>query len=111
MQHASDREILSALGHGERDFGWDEWFGDVEGADYLTDRGKHAARQAIADLTQFFGDDWLAPPIEPGPDGAAIPILGSYAPLLAWAPAQRPRRYVESIRWWASLQILVEAKI
>jgi len=43
MQHASDREILSAVGHGQREFGWDEWFGDVEGADYLTDSGKEAA--------------------------------------------------------------------
>jgi DNA-binding Lrp family transcriptional regulator len=46
MQRTSDQEILSALGHGERKFGWDEWFGDVDGADYLTDRGKQAARQA-----------------------------------------------------------------
>jgi hypothetical protein len=45
MQRTSDQEILSALGHGERKFGWDEWFGDVAGADYLTDRGKQAARQ------------------------------------------------------------------
>jgi hypothetical protein len=76
MQRASDREILSALGYGERSFGWDEWFGDVEGADYLTDRGKQAARQATIELTQFFGDGWLSRAIEPGPDGAAVPILG-----------------------------------
>jgi hypothetical protein len=111
MQRTSDQEILSALGHGERKFGWDEWFGDVDGADYLTDRGKQAARQAIADLTQFFGDGWLSRAIEPGPDGAAIPILGRYAPLLALAPAQRPRLYVESIRWWASLQTLAGADV
>ena len=62
MQRTSDQEILPALGHGERKFGWDEWFGDVDGTDYLTDRGKQAARQAIADLTQFFGDGWLSRP-------------------------------------------------
>jgi hypothetical protein len=111
MQHDSDREIMSALGHGERKFGWDEWFGDVDGADYLTDHGKQAARQAITDLTQFFGDGWLSRAIEPGPNGQAIPILGRYAPLLALAPAQKPRLYVESIRWWASLQTVADADV
>jgi hypothetical protein len=111
MQHGSDREIMSALGHGEREFGWDEWFGDLDGADYLTDCGKQAARRAITDLTQFFGDGWLSRAIEPGPDGQAIPILGRYAPLLALAPAQKPRLYVESIRWWASLQTVTDANV
>jgi hypothetical protein len=111
MQHDSDREIMSALGHGEREFGWMEWFGDVDGADYLTDRGKQTARQAIADLTQFFGYGWLSRAIEPGPDGQAIPILGRYAPLLALTPAHKPRLYVESIRWWAGLQTVAEAHV
>ncbi len=98
---------MSAVGHGQREFGWDEWFGDVEGTDYLTDHGRQAAARAIRDLTEFFGNGWLSRAIEPGPAGAAIPILGGYSPLLAPAAAQRPRRYVESIRWWASLQMLV----
>jgi hypothetical protein len=111
MQHASDQDILSALGHGQAKFGWAEWFGNVDGADYLTEHGKQAARRAIVDLTQFFGSGWLSQAIEPGPTGAAIPILGKYAPLLAPADARRPERYVESIRWWASLQTLMDAGV
>jgi hypothetical protein len=60
MQHTSDQEILSEIGHGQREFGWSEWFGDVDGADYLTDVGRQATRQAIADLTRFFGAGWLS---------------------------------------------------
>jgi hypothetical protein len=45
MQHASDQEILRAIGHGQREFGWGEWFGDVEGADYLTDCGSTGAHR------------------------------------------------------------------
>ena len=111
MSHASDREILAALGQGQRNFGWDEWFGDVEGADYLTASGKQAAARAITDLTKFFGDGWLHRAMEPGPSGPAIPILAHYAPLLALADRERPRRYVESIRWWASLQTIVAENI
>lgn len=109
MSTASDSEILSAIGHGRAEFGWNEWFGDVDGADYLTGSGKEAARRAIADLSGFFGPGWLSRAIEPGPSGAPIPILGRYAPLLALTPARRAGRYVESIRWWASIQTLAEA--
>jgi hypothetical protein len=63
------------------------------------------------DLTEFFGDGWLSQTIEPGSAGAAIPILGKYAPLLALANARRPERDVESIRWWASLQTSVDADV
>ena len=111
MQRTSDQEILSAIGHGEREFGWAEWFGDFDGADYLTAAGKEAARCAIKDLTSFFGEGWLSRAIEPGPDRAPVWILGRFAPLLALAPARRPGLYVESIRWWASIQTLVDAAV
>jgi hypothetical protein len=109
MPHASDQEILSEIGHGQREFGWSEWFGDVDGAGYLTDGGRQAARRAITDLTSFFGTGWLSRAIEPGQAGAAIPYLGRYAPLLALTPARRPALYIESIRWWASIQTLADA--
>jgi hypothetical protein len=111
MKHTSDQEILSEIGHGQREFGWSEWFGDVDGASYLTDDGRQAARRAITDLTGFFGAGWLSRAIEPGQAGAAIPILGRYAPLLALAPARRPALYIESIRWWASIQTLADAAV
>ena len=111
MLRTSDQEILSAIGHGEREFGWAEWFGDVDGADYLTSAGREAARSAIKDLTSFFGAGWLSRAIEPGPDGAPVRILGRFAPLLALAPPRRPGLYVESIRWWASIQTLIEAAV
>ena len=111
MQHTSDQEILSEIGHGQREFGWSEWFGDVDGADYLTDAGRQATRRAIADLTRFFGAGWLSRAIEPGQAGAAISILGRYAPLLALTPARRPALYMESIRWWASIQTLVDSAV
>jgi hypothetical protein len=111
MQRTPDLEILSEIGHGQRKFEWSEWFGDVDGADYLTDVGKQAARRAIADLTRFFGPGWLSRAIEPGQAGAPISILGRYAPLLALTPARRPALYVESIRWWASIQTLIGAGV
>lgn len=111
MQHETNQEIISAVGHGRRELGWDEWFGDIEGAQYLTDCGKQAARRAIADLTTFFGTGWLSRATDPGLAGAAIPTLSGYAPLFAWNEAQRPRRYVESIQWWASIQTLVAAAV
>jgi hypothetical protein len=111
MRHASDQEILSEIGHGQRRFGWNEWFGDVDGAGYLTEGGRQVARRAITDLTSFFGTGWLSRAIEPGQTGAAIPILGRYAPLLALTPARRPALYIESIRWWASIQTLIDATV
>jgi hypothetical protein len=39
MPTRSDSEILSAIGHGQAEFGWDEWFGDIDTADYLTSVG------------------------------------------------------------------------
>jgi hypothetical protein len=111
MQRTPDQEILSQIGHGQREFEWSEWFGDVDGADYLTDVGRQAARRAIADLTRFFGPGWLSRAIEPGPAGAPVSILGRYAPLLALTPARRPALFMESIRWWASIQTLVEAAV
>jgi hypothetical protein len=46
--------------------------------------------------------------MQPGPSGAAIPTLGRYAPLLALAPDRKPGLYIETIRWWASIQTLVD---
>jgi hypothetical protein len=102
---------MSAIGHGHRKFDWDVWFGDVDGAAYLTEVGKAAARRAIKDFTAFFGRGWLSRAIEPGPNGAPVWILGRFAPLLALAPARRPALYMESIRWWASIQTLINASI
>jgi hypothetical protein len=70
----------------------------VDGADYLTDRGMQAARRAVTDLASFFGARLLSRAIEPGRAGAAVPVLGRYAPLLALTPARRPALYTESIR-------------
>lgn len=102
---------MSAIGHGDREFDWDVWFGDVNGADYLTEAGREAARRAINDFTAFFGRGWLSRAIEPGPDGAPVWILGRFAPLLALTPARRPALFIESIRWWASIQTLINASI
>lgn len=111
VQRASDDEIMSALGHGQREFGWDVWFGDVEHADYLTDVGREVARRAIKDFTAFFGSGWLSRAIEPSPAGVPVWILGRFAPLLALAPARRPGLFIESIRWWASIQTLADTAV
>jgi hypothetical protein len=50
VQPSSDQEIMSAIGHGHREFDWDVWFGDVDGAAYLTEVGREAARRAIKDV-------------------------------------------------------------
>ena len=111
MQLSPDHEIMSAVGHGDREFDWDVWFGDVDGADYLTEAGREAARRVIKDFTAFFGQRWLSRAIEPGPDGAPVWILGRFAPLLALTPARQPALYIESIRWWASIQTLINASV
>jgi hypothetical protein len=77
VQRPSDEEIISAIGHGHREF---DWFGDLDGANYLTEVGKEAARRAIKDFTAFFGSGWLNRAIEPGPDGAPVWIMGRFAP-------------------------------
>ncbi len=73
--------------------------------------GREAARRAIKDFTEFFGRAWLSQAIEPGPDGAPVWILGRFAPLLALTPARRSALYIESIRWWASIQTLINASV
>lgn len=108
--HEADRDEWRAIDHGERPIDWDAWFGHPDGADYLTDDGKQVTRRAIADLTAFFGPTWLDRAIQPnlGHPGPRIQGLGASSPVLALAPARRAGAYVESIRWWASLQLLVD---
>lgn len=98
-----------AIDHGERPIDWNAWFGHPDGADYLTEAGKRAMRRATGDLTDFFGSTWLDRAIQPndGHQGPRIQGLGASSPVLALAPARRAGAYVESIRWWASLQLLV----
>ena len=97
-----------AIDHGERLIDWEAWFGHPDGADYLTDEGKSVTRRAVADLTAFFGTTWLDRAVQPhlGPQGPRIPGLGGSSPVLSLTPARRAGAYVESIRWWASLQLL-----
>lgn len=111
--HEADLDVWRAIDHGERPIDWAAWFGDPDGADYLTDEGKRVTRRAVADLTAFFGPTWLDRAMQPnrGHPGPRIHGLGASSPVLALAPARRAGAYVESIRWWASLQLLIEHRI
>lgn len=51
----ADRDTWRAIEHGERPIDWEAWFGDPDGADYLTDEGKRVRCRGVADLTAFFG--------------------------------------------------------
>jgi len=110
---AADGETWGAISRGERPLDWETWFGNPAGADYLTDEGKKVARRAADDLTAFFGPGWLNQALQPdlGPGGPRIPGLGGSSPALALAPGRRAGAYVESIRWWASLQLLVQERV
>lgn len=108
----ADTDIWRAINHGERQIDWDAWFGHPDGADYLTDEGKQVRQRAVTDLTTFFGPTWLDQALQPLPgQGSRIQGLGASAPTLALAPARRAGAYVESIRWWASLQLLAENRV
>jgi hypothetical protein len=111
--HEVDRDVWRAIDHGERRIDWDAWFGHPDGADYLTEAGKRVMRRAIGDLTDFFGATWLDRAIQPngGYQGPRIQGLGASSPVLALAPDRRAGAYVESIRWWANLQLLVEQSV
>jgi hypothetical protein len=111
--HDADMDMWRAIDHGDREIDWRAWFGHPVGADYLTREGKQVADRAIADLTAFFGPGWLNRALQPdlGRHGPAIRGLGRYCPVLALAPAHRADAWVESIRWWASLQLLVEDRV
>jgi hypothetical protein len=109
----ADRETWAAIDRGERLIDWEAWFGHLDGADYLTPEGKNVALRAVADLTAFFGPTWLDRALQPdlGSHRSRVPGLGGSSPVLAWTSAQRPDAFIESIRWWASLQLLVEDRV
>lgn len=110
--HELDQDVWRAINRGERQIDWDAWFGHPDGADYLTDEGKRVRQRAVTDLTAFFGLAWLDRALQPLPGrGPPIQGLGASAPTLALAPARRAGAYIESIRWWASLQLLAESRV
>jgi hypothetical protein len=107
--HELDQAMWRAIDHGERPIDWDAWFGHPDGADYLTNEGKQVRQRAVTDLTAFFGPTWLDQALQPLPgQGPRIQGLGASAPTLALAPGRRAGAYIESIRWWASLQLLAQ---
>lgn len=107
----ADRDAWAAIDRGERPIDWEAWFGDVAGADYLTPAGKEVALRAVADLTAFFGEGWLDRALQPGAGGARIPGLGGSSPALALAAGRRAGAFIESVRWWASLQLMVQERV
>jgi hypothetical protein len=111
--HEADLDVWRAIDHGERQIDWQAWFGCSEAADYLTAEGKQTMLRAVADLATFFGSTWLDQAIRPDltPHGPRIPALGASSPVLAPIPERRAGAYVESIRWWASLQLLGESRV
>jgi hypothetical protein len=110
--HDSDMDAWRAIDHGERPIDWAAFIGHPDGADYLTQAGKDLMSQAAGDLTDFFGPSWLDRAMQPhGPRGPRIPQLSVASPVLALAPARRAGAYIETIRWWASLQILISESV
>jgi hypothetical protein len=108
--HAADREAWGAVERGEREIDWPIWFGHPDGADYLTDQGKALAGRAAADLTRFFGRSWLDRAMRPG-TGRTVRELGARSPVFAFSEVRAVEAYVEAIRWWASLQLLVDMRV
>lgn len=107
----AERETWAAIDRGERQIDWEAWFGDVASADYLTPEGRKVALRAVADLTVFFGAGWLDRALRPGPGGARIPGLGGSSPALVLAAGRRAGAFIESVRWWASLQLMVQDRV
>lgn len=79
--HELDKAAWLSIDRGERQIDWELWFGHPDGADYLTNEGKHTRQRAATDLTTFFGPKWL--------DQALRPDLGR-GPRIR-ASASRPR--------------------
>jgi hypothetical protein len=110
--HELDKDAWIAVNRGERLIDWELWFGHPDGADYLTDEGKRTRERAVSDLTTFFGPKWLDQALRPDPGhGQRIQGLGVSAPILAPTPERRAGYFIESIRWWASLQLLAEKDV
>ena len=62
-------------------------------------------------MTAFFGVGWLDRALQPNSGGARIPGLGGSSPALALAAGRRAGAFIESVRWWASLQLMVEDRV
>ncbi|GAA3536854.1 hypothetical protein [Kribbella ginsengisoli] len=108
--HSADRDVWRAIDRGERPLDWPAWFGQPEGADYLTPAGKDTAERAAADLTSFFGPKWLPQATQPG-GGRRVNELGAASPVLSPTPRRRPDAFIEALRWWAALQFLLERDV
>jgi len=108
--HSADGDVWRAIDRGERPLDWEAWFGQPAGADYLTDAGKEVAERAAAELTSFFGSTWLPRATQPG-SGRRVNELGAASPVLSPTPARRSDAFIEALRWWASLQFLVERDV
>lgn len=107
---AAERDILRAIDSGDRAFDWDAWFGAVDEAAYLTAHGKEIARRAAVDLEKLFGPAWLPRATDPV-SRHRIAELGSASPLLALNQARASAAYVETLRWWTSLQVLGDRSV
>lgn len=108
--HPSDLDAWRAIDHGQRPLDWQAWFGQPEGADYLTEAGKEVASRAAADLTSFFGQKWLPQATQHG-GTRRINELGAASPVLSPTPERRTEAFIEALRWWASLQCLLERDV
>lgn len=99
----TERDILRAIDRGDRQFDWQAWFGDTEAVGYLSTRGRELSRRMADDLTAFFGRNWLPKATEPGAKHF-IREFGAQSPLLEMNERRQLAAWVETLRWWASLQ-------
>jgi len=106
---AAEHDILVAIDRGERAFDWNAWFGGVDTAGYLTPQGRALASLA-ADLETLFGSSWLPKATDPA-SRHFIAEFGATSPLLALSEAGASAAYVETLRWWSSLQVLKQSSI
>jgi hypothetical protein len=97
-----------AVDQGERQIDWSVWLGQPDSADYLTATGKELIPRIVSDLTTFFGARWLHRALCPDAETGRqlVQGLGRFAPTLALAPNLRSGAFVETVRWWAAIQLL-----
>ncbi|MFD7894559.1 hypothetical protein [Streptomyces sp. NPDC059743] len=113
--HPQDQEIWRAIYHGDREIDWAAWFGQADGADYLSEAGHELTARAVAGLTEFFDSRWLPRAVTtPHTDGRAsdtVAGLGRHSPVLQILNGSAKGAWVEAVRWWAAYAYLEEAGV
>jgi len=111
--HALDEAAWRDITFG-RQVTWADWFGTVEGIEYLTDAGLGVRASMIEDLTEFLGPDWLHRARAVAANGQPALGFADRPPCLIITEPVREHQaaaYADMVRWWAALALCVAREV